>query len=324
VDRDHHFWTEYAQRLIGKWITYETPVSNITAFAESVYVNKDYKNFKGDPRFVRDDDGQKAFSKLRSSIAGVYAWRLQQAQPGTANYERMLKEAEFSFKQAYAFCPYSPEALYRYVNLLAGVRRFDDAVLLAKMSRKLDPGNTQLDRLIEELDRLRAGAAPGAAASTPVTPQLQKLEEQYATNKGNFAVAVAYAQEAARGGDVGRVVRVADDIIANPAADAAAVQFAMQIYAQPQIQDFKKLETALKRWTTMNPGAESWLDLAGAQAMQDKIPDTITSLRQSIALNAQKRATDPKASNIIPSIIADPRFAKIKDRPEFKALLTNP
>jgi hypothetical protein len=47
-------------------------------------------------------------------------------------------------------------------------------------------------------------------------------------------------------------------------------------------------------------------------------------LRQSIALNAQKRATDPKASNIIPSIIADPRFAKLKDRPEFKALLTNP
>ena len=53
------------------------------------------------------------------------------------------------------------------------------------------------------------------------TPALQKLEEQYNANKTNFATAVAFAQEAARAGDVGRVVRVADDIVANPKADAA-------------------------------------------------------------------------------------------------------
>lgn len=318
VDRDHNFWSDYSERSIGNWITYDTPVSNITAFCERVYVNKDYKGFKGDPKFVRDDDGQKAFSKLRSSIAGVYAWRLQNSQPGTANYERMLKEAEFAFKQAYAFCPYSPEALYRYVNLLAGVRRFDDAVLLAQTSRKLDPGNVQLDRLIEELQRLRTTSGGG---STPLTPALQTLEAQYNTNKANFATAVAYAQEAARVGDVTRVVRVADDILANPAADATAIQFAMQIYAQPQIQDFPKLENALKRWTTLNPGADSWLDLAGAQAMQNKTTEAIASLRQSITLNRQRLAADPKASNIIPTIIADQRFARIKDLPEFQALV---
>src|SRR5437868_1854136 len=71
-DRDHVFWKDYSTRLIGDWIDYDTPIKDITEFAESVYVNKDYSKFKGDPRFVRDDDGQKAFSKLRSSIAGVY------------------------------------------------------------------------------------------------------------------------------------------------------------------------------------------------------------------------------------------------------------
>src|SRR6185436_18793497 len=113
LDKDHQFWSDYAERLIGtNVVAYETPISNITAFAERVYVNKDYKGFKGDPRFVRDDDGQKAFSKLRSSIAGVYAWRvnellskgaaqLEASPPNTLNpdqqaivaaYRRVFKE----------------------------------------------------------------------------------------------------------------------------------------------------------------------------------------------------------------------------------------
>ena len=40
-----------------------------------------YAGFKGDRKFVRDDDAQKAFSKLRSSIAGMYAWRLGRHSP---------------------------------------------------------------------------------------------------------------------------------------------------------------------------------------------------------------------------------------------------
>src|SRR5204863_2118514 len=28
-ERDHHFWSTYSDRLIGNWITYDTPISNI-------------------------------------------------------------------------------------------------------------------------------------------------------------------------------------------------------------------------------------------------------------------------------------------------------
>src|SRR5687768_18366147 len=52
--------------------------------------------------------GQKAFSKLRSSIAGVYNWRIANAK-SQQEQQRMLREAEFAFKQAYAFCPRSEE-----------------------------------------------------------------------------------------------------------------------------------------------------------------------------------------------------------------------
>ena len=66
--RDHAFWSKYSDRLIGNWITYDTSVKEIVDFIEKVYLRHDYSGFKGDLRFVRDDQAQKAFSKLRSSM----------------------------------------------------------------------------------------------------------------------------------------------------------------------------------------------------------------------------------------------------------------
>ena len=36
-ERDHEFWSQYSERLIGNWITYDTPISNIVSFVEKVY-----------------------------------------------------------------------------------------------------------------------------------------------------------------------------------------------------------------------------------------------------------------------------------------------
>ena len=74
--KDHEFWSQYSGRLIGNWITYDTSVKQIADFAEKVYLHRDFSGFKGSLEFVRDDHAQQAFSKLRSSIAGLYAWRL--------------------------------------------------------------------------------------------------------------------------------------------------------------------------------------------------------------------------------------------------------
>ena len=83
--KDHEFWTRYSERLIGNWITYDTTVKEIAAFVEKVYLRRDFQGYKGDRKFVRDDQAQKAFSKLRSSIGGVYNWRIANAKPGTEN-----------------------------------------------------------------------------------------------------------------------------------------------------------------------------------------------------------------------------------------------
>src|SRR5205807_2441264 len=111
---------------------------DIAAFIEKVYLRRDFTGFKGDRKFVRDDQAQKAFSKLRSSIGGVYAWRI--ADPNNHNpvvQQRMIKEADFAFRQAFAFCPYSPEAVFRYVNLLLSLHRIDDAYIIASTCQKL-------------------------------------------------------------------------------------------------------------------------------------------------------------------------------------------
>jgi len=34
VRRDHEFWAKFSERLIGNWITYDTPVSNIVSWIE--------------------------------------------------------------------------------------------------------------------------------------------------------------------------------------------------------------------------------------------------------------------------------------------------
>src|SRR4029453_5380640 len=144
---DHEFWSQFSKRLIGNWITYDTTIQEICAFADKTYRRRDYKGFKGDPKFIRDNDGQKAFSKLRSSIAGVYNYRISAPTTNPAQQQRYVREAEFAFKQAYAFCPYSPEAVFRYINLLISMGRVDDARLIAITSRKLDPYNSQMENL---------------------------------------------------------------------------------------------------------------------------------------------------------------------------------
>ena len=338
-DMDHQFWSDYSTRLIGNWITYDTPIKEITEFAERVYVNKDFKGFKGDPRFVRDDDGQKAFSKLRSSIAGVYAWRVgrlieqgalqfEQAPPQNLlpeqrriveAYRRMFKEADFSFKQAFAFCPYSPEALYRYVQLLAGARRFDEAIMLAKTSIKVDPKNAGLQNLVSELQRMKNTAGGSAMLPPETSAALAPLEAAYRAQPDNFSNALSLAQMYAQLGRTADVLRLADAIVDGTKVDSTNLSFAAQVYQQ--LADYPRLEKALERWTKVTPTPEAWLDYAAAQAVQGKQSQAVASIGQALAMNRERLKGNPGAPNISPTINGDARFASLKANADFNQLL---
>ena len=349
VAKDHEFWSKYSQRAIGNWITYDTPVSNICAFAEKVYYRRDYRGFKGDPKFIRDSDGQKAFSKLRSSIAGLYAWRIQKAagemqkalnenngpeyQKKSAEYQRMLKEAEFAFKQAYAFCPYSPEAIFRYINVLASVGRFRDAYMIAVTSEKLDPFNLQIKDLISQLERMKgsdqsavAQEQPVAAAAAPAAPELGRqiaaLEASVKQNSNNLQAVYQLAMGYVQAQQPDKALALVDQLLNDPKADNTSLLFAAQICNH--LNQLPRVEQALTRIAKASPDSpEVWFDLAGVQAMQKRETQAIDSLRVALEASAKRLAKDPKAPNLHSNALIDSRLNNIRQSPGFQRLIAS-
>lgn len=154
VRKDREFWIRQQTQMIGGWLKPKTTVKEVCDFAEKTFGRKDYSRFKGDRGFVENSYAHKLYSKLRSSVGGLYNWRAQNATD-PAEKKQMLAEADFAFRQAFALCPYSPEAIYRYVNLLVGAERLDDASRVTTAARVLMPGDKQLENLDSELERLK-------------------------------------------------------------------------------------------------------------------------------------------------------------------------
>ncbi len=136
VRKDHEYWSDYLKPMIGDWLNYDTSVKEVTAFAEKTYLRHDWRGFKGDRNFIQDSWSQLAFAKERSSIAGVYAWRVEHAANETEK-AGMAREADFAFRQTFALCPYSPEAVFLYVDLLVKQKRVPDAILIAETAARI-------------------------------------------------------------------------------------------------------------------------------------------------------------------------------------------
>jgi hypothetical protein len=168
IRKDHEFWKQRLVPVIGDWLKEDTSVQDICAFVEKVYLKHDFSGFKGDPRVV-SDDWASWMSKMRSSIGGIYLWRLGYAPSGGivpaesiakgAAHDRMIKEADFAYRQAFALCPGSPEAVYRYTQFLVNQKRMDDAVAVAETGMKATKGKdaqNQFSNLINNLKSMRA------------------------------------------------------------------------------------------------------------------------------------------------------------------------
>jgi hypothetical protein len=158
VQQDHDYWTKTISPMIGDWLGDSTTVADVSAFAEKVFLQHDFSSFTGDTNFVLDSYAHKMFSKERSSSAGMYAWRAQNTtDPGEK--ERMNNAADFAFRQSLALCPYSPEAVFRYVQFLMTQQRTSDALLVAETAEKF-PGTPSapsepIKDLVKQLKQLK-------------------------------------------------------------------------------------------------------------------------------------------------------------------------
>jgi tetratricopeptide (TPR) repeat protein len=322
--RDHQFWKQYSKRLTGDFIDYDTSIKQICDWIEKTYLRHDFNGFTGDRKFIHDDDGQKAFSKLRSSIGGIYAWRLSPQAPSAyrpksdAEFQRILREAEFTFRQAFAFCPYSPEALFRYVNLLLPLNRVDDALLLAETCQKLDPYNAQVIGLVGNLQSIKNQMS--TMGGMPPRTDLQAMEEEVQKSPSNLQAAVQLATVYAQLQQTGRAVQLLDGVIGNPTAAPNLIVRAAQIFSQ--LGDLPKLETTLERLTKVSPDSpEAWYDLAAMKANLGKNAEALPALTRCLELNGQRLQRDPKARDLSNDARKEVRFTALRGTPEFQKLL---
>jgi tetratricopeptide (TPR) repeat protein len=117
--------------------------------AQSVnYWRESAQQLLSDPEITADSDPRKAYSKLVSSQAGL----LQQ--------QNFTAEAEQAFQVALDLCPTSPEAVFRYVNLLMSQNRAGDAVPIAEAAAKTAPDNQQFQDLLRQLQKLQVSKKP--------------------------------------------------------------------------------------------------------------------------------------------------------------------
>ncbi|HEX9047096.1 MAG TPA: tetratricopeptide repeat protein [Verrucomicrobiae bacterium] len=150
ADRD--YWRKLTGEMLGPWLDDKATIRDVCDFAEKYGNGKRLEGFPGDKAFAENGPARKCFSKLRTSAAGLYAWRAEHAKSADER-SCMYQAADFAFRQGYAICPQSPEAIYRYINLLISRKHLDEAILIAKTSLHLDPDNQQYQGLLSQLVR---------------------------------------------------------------------------------------------------------------------------------------------------------------------------
>ncbi len=155
-NRDRHdFYVEESYAI--KWMyPYLTPHGLIMKInhdlvrisAKNVADDMDFwdwytRRLLANPRYPRDFVARKSFSKLRSSIAGLYANR------------RMHEQAERAFQEARALYVYSPESNLRLIQeVLLPQRRINESVAMLELLKRLDPNNERIPlNEIKELQR---------------------------------------------------------------------------------------------------------------------------------------------------------------------------
>jgi tetratricopeptide (TPR) repeat protein len=326
-DRDHKFWSDFSTRLCGNFINYDTSVKEICDFAERTYVANNFKGYTGSPAFARDDDAQKAFSKLRSSQAGMYAWRCGTPGSGTpcppefrqkskAAQDALLRETDFAFKQAFAFCPYSPEAVFRYANFLLGQGRFDDTILIFETCLKLDPFNDQVRGQLEQIKKYKEENA----ARVKAISQVDDMEKTARTDPNNLSNLVMLGGVKLQMQDTNRAIELFNQALDNPNLKFTEAAAIVQYYGM--MANIAGFEKSLRKIVVLAPDAPEYrFNLADVEAITGRSTEALADLKMALDLNSKRLKSNPSAVNLVNTIRADPNLNSLRSLPEFQKLV---
>jgi thioredoxin-like negative regulator of GroEL len=321
---------EFSQRTIGNWITYDTSIKEICDWAQNVYLQHNFAGFTGDRKFIRDDDAQKAFSKLRSSIgASIYQWRSRAIQKVPAERARVTKEAEFAFKQAFAYCPYSPEAVFHFMDLLLTQNRVDDALAVLKTCQKLDPYNGQISDWVEQLSHGRPGGSP----ADQVRGMFNQVQQAIQAGQTNSAAQMLDMLVNASGSEPMVLLEASDFYLrlGNAKGGQLLDRVLNMTTSEPgvlmelanrflRVGDMAKSEQAVvKLCAAMPKNSEPLYNLALIQTHRGENAEAIATLKKCFPLNVEEMAANPKMINLRQHAFEDANLAQLRQTPEFIA-----
>ena len=321
--QDREYWRKLMAGMLGDWLDENTSMSEIAAFVDRVYAHQNLEGFTGDPRFLQNEYAKKIFSKMRCSIGGLYAWRMGPLAPveyrakSEPDRQALLKEADLAFRQAFALCPYSPEAVFRYAQLLLQLNRTDDALLVAQTCLKLDPDNGQVRGLVNSLQGFKKQAG-GIGQAVDI---LQRRIDKFGTTTTNIQAVLDLTNTFLQMQQTNRAIQVLDKAASDPGADTSLLLKVAQQYAQ--MGNVPKLESTLERLVKMPAaGPEAWYDLAALKAGLGKSSEALAALKQALELSAERLQRDPKARDLLKEARRDARFDTLRQTPEFKNLMS--
>lgn len=311
IDQDHKFWRFYSNRLCGDVISYETSMEEISQLVDKFYRKGNLQGYKGNTRFIRDDDAQKAFSKLRGAIARVYAWRAVVSTNG-AEKARLIKEAEFAYKQSFMFCPYSAEAVSGLVNLFVMQGRFSEARIVVETALRFDPGNAFFRAVYIQLVQLEQAAYKEKALSKTSTNL-----ETFLEIRNKFLEAQKRFYESVKKGDTNQACGIVQALCTQEDMPVELLIMLAQDCVSVGRYDWAEFPLA-KAAERLADVPEIWYDLAGAQLAGGKTNQAIASLKHALML--YKNSPEGR-TNLYELAQQDVRFNALRNLPEFKQLL---
>ncbi|MBU0678634.1 MAG: tetratricopeptide repeat protein, partial [Verrucomicrobia bacterium] len=258
VKNDRDFWDWYTRRLLG----------NV--------------------KFERDVVARKTFSKLRSAIAGIYAYR------------RMFDEAEYAFLQAIDLYPLSPEANFRLADIYMQERKYAKAIELVERLYNGDPGN---DRVKDFLNQIKG--------TEEKDRRRQEIERQFASGQADLNAAMELAELYQRLGFGEQFQSLTMQMLNQTNLPPDVCLRVGQIFANAKRMDL--LEIALKKYLERQPNnPRIWIDLAAVHAVRNQPGNAIEALKRAVALGGDPVRDIARKDN---------RFDAIRNTPEFQELI---
>jgi tetratricopeptide (TPR) repeat protein len=246
------------------------------------------KRLLANEKFLRDTAARRAFSKLRTALATLFAAK---NRPG---------EAEAAYRQALLLYDLNLDANFRLAFLLADQHRFSEAADLLGILARKDPNNRHIEPRIQYIE-----------SRQKLVERKDLLEKEKAGGRMDFDRAMELAAIYVQTGAPKKADQIGMALLNSKAVSPSILlQLARHMAG---LQRHAVAEQALINYTSVAPkDPRGWLNLAAFRIARHNYEETPDLLEKAIAIGGEP------IRNILRK---DPRFDPVRNSKEFKKLV---